>query len=301
MTSKPSWLTLFVGLVVCFYPNFVFWTPYILTETLHLFILAVFALSMIIFLKNINIVNFLIVIATGVVFGLSRPNAIPVFVFSVVFLVSYLFYQSHGIKLVVLLLIFCVTLSVICLTFILYRPQIRNRVLNIPTIYQSLWLSTRVTNNNIDHLEMMMAPPPEVTKRGYDFVRQYKIDYAVSFIMQHPFRYLSMAAERFISFWYPWLFARWSKLHIFLDAFLSISLTLLAVFALRNKDCPLSPKLFLLGSALTLALLTSFSQIDSDGRYRLPAELLLMPLMTLGIPTVLSYVGITGKGKSGDE
>ena len=65
------------------------------------------------------------------------------------------------------------------------------------------------------------------------------------------------------------------------DAALSLALTAGAVAVLFCAEGRRGPVVTLLAVALSLAVLSSFSQIDSDGRYRLPAELVLLVVVPL--------------------
>jgi hypothetical protein len=153
-------------------------------------------------------------------------------------------------------------------------------------VAQSLWLSTRVSTNNIDEILTMQDPglPPDTPEHE---LIEYKVAHATRFIADHPWQYLAMAAKRFVAFWYPWLFARWSLAHNLIDAVLSLALTLGALALLiRGSGHTRRMGAIPIAFALSLALLTAFSQIDSDGRYRLPSELLLLVVAPYGWWTV---------------
>jgi len=114
-------------------------------------------------------------------------------------------------------------------------------------------------------------------------VWMYKSDFALNFIRTQPLEYLWMAARRFVNYWYPWLhLAQWSLRHRAFDALLSLGLTLMVIVGLRAAEDKKIATL-MVGMALTLGLVTALSQIDSDGRYRLPAEILLIPVASIGV------------------
>src|SRR5207237_10882038 len=84
-----------------------------------------------------------------------------------------------------------------------------------------------------------------------------------------------MGARPFLSFWTPWWYLDWSKRYRVIDALLSLSLIVAGccapLFRVRRWAWAV-PITF----AVLLALESAFGQIDADGRYRLPAEVLLI-------------------------
>jgi hypothetical protein len=171
--------------------------------------------------------------------------------------------------------------GLVVLFAILSLPSVSQRVLRIPSISQSLWLSTHIVAGTAEEWDLYAYLPPDVSMTIED-VWMYKSDLALNFIRTQPLEYLWMAARRFVNYWYPWLnLAQWSLRHRAFDALLSLGLTLMVIVGLRAAED--KKNTLMVGMALTLGLVTAFSQIDSDGRYRLPAEILLIPVASIGV------------------
>ena len=93
---------------------------------------------------------------------------------------------------------------------------------------QNFYYSAKISSNSIDELIKVLDEEKRLKERMPEAdVPAYKIDEAVQFVYEHPFLYLRMCVKRFIAFWYPWIFAvRWSRFHLILDFFISLSLSL---------------------------------------------------------------------------
>jgi hypothetical protein len=156
-------------------------------------------------------------------------------------------------------------------------PEIRQRILRMPTVAHSLWVSTKVSTGDmaetralflldeqIDRL-FLGAPPEEKAA--------YKIEEALRFIERSPGTYVGMAIEKLFAFWFPWAFTdEWSRAHRALDAAISLSLTL-GLLLTPWTSVRRSVLMLVAVMAVAFAVLSAFSQIDPDGRYRIPAEL----------------------------
>lgn len=270
-----------VGVLAGVNPDVVFWTPYILTETQFLCALAVFLWVFLLLLGQPTGGRLVAYASTAIFLLLSRPVAFPIVAISL----AVVFYRiarprAGGMEAVTV----CTAAAVLAIggmAVALAVPSVRTAIFRNGTVVQSLWLSTRVSSNNIDEILTMQEAPP-IAGASDDDMWAFKLAYAKEFIADHPLLYLGMGVKRFFSFWFPWLFARWSLPHRILDAALSLGVTLGALFSciphIRNRPMFLTVAAF----ALSLGLLTAFSQIDSDGRYRLPAEFLLLTLAPAG-------------------
>jgi len=113
---------------------------------------------------------------------------------------------------------------------------------------------------------------------------RYKVAQALAYIRQNPRQYLTQAGVKVVSFFFPWVFAAkaWSPAHRAVDAVFSIFLVVGALLALGSDEIARLHTATLLTMALTLALLSAFSLMDPDGRFRVPAEVLLLPLAPAG-------------------
>src|SRR5207245_8471462 len=112
---------------------------------------------------------------------------------------------------------------------------------------------------------------------NFDALWDYKAREAGDFIRAHPGTYALLAARRFASYWLPAVFSDgWSVSHRLFDLLLSLGLfagVALSLYGRRDVS-----RWTLFAAALGLGILTSFSQIDTDGRYRVPAELICLLL-----------------------
>lgn len=265
------------------YPSAVFWFPYVLTETVFLFVLSLFVFATLALVRRPTARQGTLFAVASIVLLLARPVAVPLVAAAIAaFAVPLLGRRWGWPRAVAAALLGCAACGALSLVLVLAVPRLGEHILRLPTVTQSLWLSTRVSSSNLDEiLALQEAPlPPETPEEA---VWEFKRAYALRFIVEQPTLYLAMAARRFVSFWYPWLFASWSLGHRLVDAALSLALTagLLAALVRRASRTPAVVTLAVL--AHTLALLSAFSQIDSDARYRLPAELILLLVAPLGL------------------
>lgn len=169
---------------------------------------------------------------------------------------------------------------------------LRAAVLRYPTVAQSLWLSTRFSASSTAEFTTVVREQQLISDRfGGNVVQfyEFKVRDATAFIGAHPVTYVGLAARRFTSYWFPSFFSDgWSTSHRIFDLLGSAALYIFTVVGLygRRERVPWT----LLAVALALGLLTSFSQIDTDGRYRVPAELALIPLAADGLTRSLARV-----------
>jgi hypothetical protein len=280
LVSRPY--AVCIGMLAAVYPTFVFWMPYILTETQFLFVLSLFTFAFLSLLERPTVTRVAWYLLATAFLLLSRPVAFPIAFVSGGIALGLLGAARWGrTRTAVLGLTACAIAFITACTLLTVSASFRARVLQNPTIVQSAWLSTRVSSSNIDEILSMQSPNlPGGTSD--ERLAAYKLDYATAFIKHHPWQYVAMAAKRFSAFWFPSMFARWSVWHRLLDTALALSLTVgtlvPCVVRVRHRGMYLALTLM----ALSLSLLTAFSQIDSDGRYRLPAELLLLPAAPAG-------------------
>jgi hypothetical protein len=156
----------------------------------------------------------------------------------------------------------------------------------MPTIAQSLWLSTKVSTGNLTETRTVVALDEKIDRMFLgtppELKAQYKINEAIQFIKENPGTYTRMALRKLVSFWFPWAFTdTWSTPHRVVDALLSIALAVGLVLAWRTRIDTAALVLIALVTAL-FAVLSAFSQIDPDGRYRVPAELPLLLVVPAG-------------------
>jgi len=283
--------------VAAIYPALLLWSPFVLSETPFFFFLAFFLSSL------------LHVIARPQ--GTRRAARVAVFVLAAALL---LFARP------VSLAILSVTVGAFC--YVALRDRIgslaarrvwlggmalgllaasavfafdaplRTTIVRYPTIAQSLWLSTRYSSSSFREWQPIAEANATLAARfagDMNGLWDYKVGEAVDFVRAHPETYVAMAGRRFFSYWLPGLFSDgWSASHRLLDLLLAGALYIGVAAALyRRRDLT---RWTLLAAALALGILTSFSQLDTDGRYRVPAELILLLLAVDGWSALLMSV-----------
>ena len=281
-----------VALFACVYPSLLFWMSYVLTETLYIFLLLLFVLLFVKIFDKIHIIGFVGCLGVGTILFFARPTSIIVFIVSILFLAYKILNKKFGWKRFrsLFTISFMVTIVALCLYVVISKNgKIKKLVSHNPTIVQSLWLSVNLeTNDMIETREVLRDREEELRESlgaGYtqDAVMEVKMRDALGFISAHPFLYLAKAAKRFSAFWFPWLYAStWSSVHRIVDIFLSLFLTIGAILAFGNEEMRNTKAYYIMFLALGFGLLSAFSQIDTDARYRLPAEIMLLLLAPYG-------------------
>ncbi|HEY9634163.1 MAG TPA: hypothetical protein V6D14_12185 [Coleofasciculaceae cyanobacterium] len=295
---------LLVGALTALYPKFIFWLPYVLTETGFLFCLSMFLAIFIAFLKRPNLWRFLAYLGMSILLFFSRPVSLPILLISTTILGALFLARHWGLrKMMIICASFWFSLvTTVCIAFAT-NTELQTRILKLPTFTQSLWLSTKLSSNS---MEETLSVLKDEQQRVENLVKglppgtewTYKATEATRFITRHPLAYLGMAARRFISFWYPWIFSdSWSLAHRIFDACVSLLLSMGTVALLFHRNSRTPEIISLTLMALSLAILTSFSQIDTDGRYRLPAELILLLISPISGVRLIERLLISSRRK----
>ena len=266
------------------YPNLLFWLPYILTETPFIFLLLTFTLTIASVLEAPSRSKLVLSIILTVFLFFLRPVAIGVI--AVAFLLVIL--RLSPIERRKRLLLITAAVMVLAVIVPLMTPSIRDRLIRIPTIGQTLWLSTTVIHGT--QAEVAAADTPAVA-RDWPLEEQYayKGRQALQFILAHPIQYVAMAIRRLVSYWTPWWYLDWSWRHRVIDAVATGALILAACcwLAMRDRGSDLTSIAFV----VILSLESTFGQIDADARYRLPSEVLLIPSASAALATIWSRLG----------
>jgi len=280
-----------VGALAAVYPSFLFWMPYVLTETAFLFFLSLFIVAFLLLLKERSPLRWIGYLAASVLLLITRPVSVPILLVSAIAIGVLFLGHIFKVGLVPLFLrigmgiaIFFTTAMIILLPRMEEFPILLEEYQFSQTVYRSIKIST----SDISELKRALGNEEKLAEEMPEMeLRAYKVKEAARFISQHPFLYLSMAGKRFAAFWYPWIFARsWSISHLMLDFFLSVSLTLGAVAVLLDRSMRSKlPAIALMAMALSLVVLSSFSRVDTDARFRLPAELIFLLIAPHGIQT----------------
>jgi hypothetical protein len=283
--------------VAAVYPALLFWFVYVLTETPFVFFLAVF-LAMVVRLicrkqqepAGGSVVAFAV---ACVLLLLARPVSVAAFpVGAVVILYDSLQRGSSRRRAATITALAVACVLVVALAFFSVDSPMRRRVLRIPTVAQSLWLTTKLSSSSITEATRMSAEHRAIGERfktnpaaGWDF----RVQQATDYIRAHPARWLGAAARRFTSYWLPAFFQDgWSPEHRLFDGVVSIALLAGAAIAIATRRDLVHVAIGAI--ALSFALLSTFSQIDPDARYRVPAELALLLVAPEGYWIVLNVV-----------
>jgi len=275
------------ALVAIFYPLLLFWMKFILTEAIFIPILTIYVYLTVRLMKRHNYKLALLWILVAALLILSRPVSLSVVILSAVALLAIWLQEKFphqwklflGITLIVGIIFFIGLISI---------SGIRNKIFRVPTVAQSLWLSTQVVKGT--HEEYAAAASAlENVDIGMGDLWDYKINFAIEFIQTQPLKYSWMAVERFFNYYYPWVYPQWSIKHRLLDAVLSLGLTITVIASFK---APSNKRVIVLlvSYALALGLTTAFTQIDTEARYRLPAEVLLLPAACSGGYYILEYL-----------
>ena len=280
---------LLAAAVAAVYPAFLFWLPYILTETLFLLCLAAYADAYLRVLGRPRPATVAYYAAAFGLFIVSRPSATPCVVFSWTVMAACVATRRWGVVRGLATVGAIATAVVVAAVVVVgLSASLRDRLLSMPTIGQTLWASTQYSTGTLPELQRIEQIDQEIHTRfrGQGAERReyaYKVREAGQFIARHPARYLGMAGRKLVAFWYPWAFAdTWSLSHRAVDAVVSIALSIGFLLTLARQSIDRWRWAGLLSMAAAFALLSAFGQIDPDARYRLPAELIVIVLASAG-------------------
>jgi hypothetical protein len=285
---SSSRYAILVGAAAAVNPFFLQWLPYVLTETFFFCVFAAYAYTVILLLKQPSWIRAGTYAVAAVAAVLSRPVALPVAAVTTCMII--LVWVDRAIARPALDRRFAILTGVALALliagaglFALARP----RLMTLPTVVQGLWASTVLRVGNMDDVRAFGARDEQVDSMFAGRLTErdrYKIAEALAYIRTNPRQYLAQAAVKVVSFFFPWVFAAnaWSPAHRAIDAVFSIFLVAGALLALGSEKIARLHTVMLLTMALTLALLSAFSLMDPDGRYRVPAEVLLLPLAPAG-------------------
>lgn len=281
---------LLVAAAAAVYPFFLFWLPYVLTETLFLLCLAAYVDVYLRFLDEPRPSTGAWYLFICSAFVLSRPSAVVCVVCSWLVLAAAIATRRWGAARGITSVAMAALLAVVAAaTAVAASPALRSRILSMPTIGQTLWASTKYSTGNLEELRRFEALDQEMHRRFVGPEREkneyaFKVREATQFIVEHPVDYLRIVSRKMVAYWFPWAFAdTWSLSHRLLDAAVSISLSIGVLLALKWRAVAPWPLVALTIMAASFGLLSAFGQIDPDARYRLPAELIALVLTVAGL------------------
>ena len=281
--------SLAVGLATGLLPTAVFWSNYILTETLFLLVMAAFAYACARTLSDPRLKFALAApLATATLLLVTRPVGLPVAAAGLGFVLWALVAERAGERQARRVVTAAVALALIAATAVMAAPPTRDAVLSNKTIVASLWNSTRIWHAGNGHVSAGVTLPEDIARLSPADQREEQRERALNYIGEQPAEYLGKASIRFASFWFPWATATWSPAHKLTDLLLPVALIGLALYSLVRPPPGCGRRIVYLLAALALVqgVLVMFSQIDTEGRYRLPAELVLLPLAALAVDRI---------------
>jgi 4-amino-4-deoxy-L-arabinose transferase-like glycosyltransferase len=280
---------LLVAAAAAVYPSFLFWLPYILTETLFFFCLAAYVYAYLRLMDRQQPATALLYGIACVLLALSRPSAVPCLGFSWLVMAAYFAGRRWGIaKGLALVAAVGVIVVVAGAGLVVSSEAVQNRILSMPTIGQTLWASTQYSTGNLRELKRVGQLDQEMHARfaGVDAERReyaFKIQQSADFIRTHPGRYAVIVGHKLVAYWFPWAFAdTWSPSHRVLDATVSIALSIGFLLSFTRRPLDGWRWTALTAMATSFALLSAFGQVDPDARYRVPAELIVLVLAAAG-------------------
>ncbi len=267
-------------------PTAIFWFPRILTETLFVFVMVTFVYACARSMLNPRGKGWLVFpLAIAPLLVISRPVGLPIVWVGALGVVWSRVHETSDRERARNVLIAGALLPVVLLGLVFAVGPLREKAFDNASVSVSLWNSTRIWTSDIDHVNRGTTRPAELADLEGDAFHSEIADRSIEFIREHPGDYLSRAGIRFTNFWFPWLTADWSPGHRLYDAALSLLLVGAGLYAIiRPPTGPGRRVVYLLGSvALLQGLIVGVSQIDSEARYRLPAEAPLVALVGVAV------------------
>jgi len=274
--------------IAAVYPSLLLWSAYVLSETPFFFFLSLFVASLAHVLSRPEARRSLSLGLLGIsalLLLFARPVSVAVLGVGAVAVTYALLSDAVGSRRARLFTLAGILVLVVA-TGALFATAtpLRQAVLRYPTVAQSLWLSTRLSSSSFAEWRLIAEQNRTLADRfdgDLNALYEYKVGEALDFISTRPVAYALLAVRRFTSYWLPAFFSDgWSASHRLFDALLAIALYAGVIVSLYGRRDLV--RWTLLGAALALGILTSFSQIDTDGRYRVPAELVILLLAADG-------------------
>jgi hypothetical protein len=281
------------GAIAAVQISFVFWTAYVVSETLFLLIVAITADRVLLLCSSRNpardgaVVGILALLSIA-----ARPTGVAV-VLAMLVVVAMAAHRNRR-RLAMLLGSFCLPFA-----FLLAVSTLAAFISgsNVPSSIPSrvadwtrsavvdglLWTESGRATTGID---LDAYPPPVVDTLPPDQRTDFLQAGPLSYAQRHPEFVVAQEARKLRSFWAPAL-PEYSLRHAIASSLYFLTFDALAlagfVFARRNTA-------FITLASLSVVLLTLISLItivDYDQRYRLPGELMLVPFAGLGLTWIL--------------
>lgn len=277
--ENAGWLA---GLLAALQPTFIFWSRYLLTDTLGLVCFA-FAVERASALLGNGRRGVLGAGAAGALAFLARAAyAFPVLAMGVVVVA---FGKARDRRMALLLLGAGIVLAV---------PLARNVVaLGDPVVYRDqgmllVWMGTRWTIEGRGSQGIDLIYPAGYESWSRSERRRYHRDDAIAAITAQPGEYAARTAGKVLWFWSP-LFPEWSITHkLFTGTYITALYLLAAIGLARRWKTHLG--VLLLVAAFAIQLTVAATIVDYDNRYRIPLEYCLVPFAAAGLSSALVRV-----------
>lgn len=272
--------------------SFVFWTAYVLSDTLFLLLVAVCADRALLLRKATH--PGLSALGLGCLALLcvaARPTGVALCL-ALLPLVVIAAHRRTG-RMAALVGGFCLPFLMVCVVVVLAGSSLASRVTDWARSGVEnglLWTEAGRATSGID---LDVYPPPVVNTLPSSQRDEFLQDGPLTFAAGHPEFVLEQFARKFRTFWAPAL-PEYSLAHtvaagLYFGLFDVLALTGLVA---ARRFTPMTTLVVVGVAAFTLTSLITI--VDYDLRYRLPAELLLTPVAGLGLAWVISRVGVRG-------
>jgi hypothetical protein len=265
------------GFLVAVSPNLIFWTPYLLTDTLFIAVLGLFILSHLYLQRHATIKSALFYLVALVVLLTTRTTGLAAGIASVS---SLLISKGKG-----RLIWQAATVGIFLLPVLFFNNRLSASILGNEYISGTLAYTVRLGDNDMKHFQEAYQDRIATGMRirqtnplDRDFYRAMSLD-ALNKIQAHPLGFAGMVMRRFVAFWHPWIFGnQYSRKHRVFEMMNSLFLSACILVLLARKYAFKTEILGIVGMAGAFSVLCAFLQIDTDNRYRLPAEYIVLTL-----------------------
>lgn len=279
------------GLLASAWPHFLQWSPYLLTETLGLTLLALALVATASTLERPGPAG---AVSAGAAMGLALlARAALLAPAGAIFIL--LLTRSRR-SAVVFILAGIAVLAI---------PTARNAVaIGAAVPYQGqtwllLWAGTRWDEVGRGTTGVDLIYPAGLFERPPATREQILRDEYFSYVGSRPIEYAQRTVRKALWFWLPW-YPEWSLSHIVVSGSSVLALYALSLIGLLR--CRRSRVAWLLVTcALGMLMTAMLTIVDYDNRYRLPAELTLLPLAAAGLTDLARRISTRLHGSSVGE
>ncbi len=285
--------------------SFVFWTAYVVSEPLFLLIVAIAADRVLLLRFSTNPAR------DGLVVGLlaslsvaARPTG-AVLVASM-FVLVVMAAQQNGRRLAIFVSTFCLPFALLIAVGSVAALVSGSNVSSTMTSRVAEWTRSAIENGLLwtetgrgtTGIDLDVSPPPVISTLPPEQRDEFLRAGPLAFASRHPEFVVAQDARKLRMFWTPVL-PEYSLVHAVASTLYFVPFYALAAVGLVRAW---RLKWLVLLTTLTVAMFTVTSLItivDYDQRYRLPVELLLVPLAGIGLGWIVERAPVRGpKGQT---